>query len=287
MDAPLTRLYPAPSASLPLTGLYLAHRLRERAPADRPYVYTNYVVSLDGRISLEEPARDRRRPPPAITNPRDWRLYLELATQADAVLTSGRRLRELAGEGRDTIRCVSETAKGDLAAWRQAHGLPPHPRCLALSTTLDFPADGLAAPPGSELAILVGSGADARQARGFERAGIDVRRFDHPRVRGADVVGYARERGIRTLYAIGGPEVLHTLLAARLLDRLYLTTALLALGGEAFDSLVRGETLVPPYRFRLRELYLDGAGAHGSEQLFATCERDDSGREGHAPIDSP
>jgi riboflavin biosynthesis pyrimidine reductase len=275
MEAPVTRLYPAPSTVLPLRNLYLAHGLRERSPADRPYVYANFVASLDGRISLEDPALGRRRPPQAITNPRDWRLYLELAAQADAVLTSGRRLRELAASGRDTIRCVAETAEGDLAGWRRARGLPLHPLCLALSTSLRLPAVPLE-PPHGEVAILAGSDARDDDARRLQRAGVEVHRARRPRVDGEDIVRFARDRSIRTLYAIGGPEVFHTLLAARLLDRLYLTIAHVALGGHEFDMLVRGDALCPPYGFRLNELYLDPGPP---EQLFLTYERDARGGE--------
>lgn len=275
MEAPLLRLHPAPAVTRPLTGLYLAHALRSRAPAGRPYVYANFVASLDGRIAEEDPARGRHRPPPAITNPRDWRLYLELAAQTDAVLTSGRRLRELVGGGRGTLRCVAQAAEGDLGEWRRAQRLAPHPLCLVLSTRLDFDAAALASIPGGELAILAGSQADAGQAQRLARAGLDVRRAAAPRVRGADIVQYARERGLRTLYAIGGPDVLYTLLAARLLDRLYLTTAHVALAGEAYDTLLRGRALSPPRRFRLSELYLDRAGPDTPEQLFATYERDE------------
>lgn len=283
MDAPLTRLYPAPCGPVPLAGLYLGHGLRERAPTDRPYVYANFVASLDGRISLEDPVTRRRQPPPPITNPRDWRLYLELAAQSDAVLTSGRRVRDLAAQGRGTIRCVAEAATGDLGQWRRARGLPPHPHCLALSSALDFPVDALAPQPGGGLSLLVGSAADTGRTTRLRAAGIEVHRVDHARVHGADLAAYARERGIRTLYAIGGPGVLHTLLAARLLDRLYLTTSHLVLGGERFDPLLRGAPIAPPYRFRLSELYLDTNEPQGPEQLFAVYDR----AAGDAPIDSP
>jgi riboflavin biosynthesis pyrimidine reductase len=270
MDAPLSRLYPAPVETWPLHGLYLAHRLRERTPADRPLVYANYIASLDGRISLESPASGRRHPPP--TNPHDWRLYLELAARADAVLTSGRRLRALALAGRESIRCVMETAEGDLAAWRRARGLSVHPLCLVLSATLD--AHALSAPPGGELALLVGCEANRAEVRRTAQAGIEIRRTARPRVKGADIATFARERGLRTLYVIGGPEVLYTLLAADLLDRLYLTTAHVILGGTSFDTLLHGDVLSPPSHFRLRELYLGAADGQVTEQLFATYERD-------------
>ena len=45
------QLYPAPSREVPLPGLYLRHDLRRYGPElGRPFVYTNYVASIDGRM---------------------------------------------------------------------------------------------------------------------------------------------------------------------------------------------------------------------------------------------
>src|SRR5689334_17075453 len=108
MESPLTRLFPQPGDTRPLRGLYLSHDLRGRANTDQPYIYSNCVVSLDGRIAVAD-ANGSSGPPRSIAHDNDWRLYLELAAQADAVLTSGRRLRELLRENKSTLECVSQT----------------------------------------------------------------------------------------------------------------------------------------------------------------------------------
>jgi len=103
MDTRISRLHPNAGSALPLQGVYLAHGLRKLASAQRPFIYSNFIASLDGRIAVPDPDTQRLRPPPAIANPHDWRLFLELATQADAVITSGRRLRELSENGNQEL----------------------------------------------------------------------------------------------------------------------------------------------------------------------------------------
>ena len=88
-------LFPKAAPAEPLHGLYLRDHLLDQGSPERPYVYSNYVVSLDGRIAIEHPDTGHYGPPKAITNARDWRLFQELAAQADVIVVSGRYLREL------------------------------------------------------------------------------------------------------------------------------------------------------------------------------------------------
>ena len=44
----------------------------------------------------------------------------------------------------------------------------------------------------------------------------------------------------RSIYAIAGPWVFHTLLEAQVVDRLYLTLACRLLGGNEYDTLLEG-----------------------------------------------
>jgi riboflavin biosynthesis pyrimidine reductase len=272
MDA-LIRLYPAFAASVPLIGAYLAHGLRERALAERPYIYSNFVQSLDGRISQLDPRTGRTRPPPAVTHPRDWRLYLELAAQADAVLTSGRRLRQLGADDDVPLHCVHETAEGDLARWRRERGLPPHPACMVLTASLDLPLDALRRRAHSRIVVVTCARPEAHAIRAVEAAGAEVVTVPGERVTGVDVCRAARERGFSTLYSIGGPQVLHTLAAAGLLDRLYVSFALRLIGGKGFDTLLSGDALAPPCSFALHELYLDPPASDRPSYLYASLDR--------------
>ncbi len=65
------------------------------------------------------------------------------------------------------------------------------------------------------------------------------------------------ERELGYAYAISGPEVLRTLVAAERLNRLYLTRVFRLLGGDPIATLRRDDALQLPIGFRLREAYLD------------------------------
>ncbi|MGD8560520.1 MAG: pyrimidine reductase, partial [Gammaproteobacteria bacterium] len=76
------RIYPGPHHSMPLHGLYLNQEIAVGHKRSHPFVYANYVVSMDGRIALTHPATGEKIIPESITNENDWRLYQELAAQA-------------------------------------------------------------------------------------------------------------------------------------------------------------------------------------------------------------
>lgn len=266
----LTRLYPD-RLTRPLAGTYLAHELRDRGAPGRPFVYTNFIASLDGRIALRDARTRRYGVPRAIANDDDWRLFLELAAQADAVVTSARRLRELAARGR-TLRCVSDLAAADLAAWRRARQLPPFPACIVLSTTLNLPYDALRALEHDEIIVVSSTEPTPTQRRALDDAGVTVAASGGGRVRGDAVLDVARRRGYRTLYAIGGPKVFHTLLADHAMHRVYLTHSHRLLAGEEFDTLLEGSSLAPPAALTLHELHLFDADGDAPQMLFASYD---------------
>ena len=72
----ILKLYPLPAQETPLQGAYLSHDLRlysERA--NKPFIYANFVVSLDGRIAIPHPSGHGLTVPQATANARDWRLF--------------------------------------------------------------------------------------------------------------------------------------------------------------------------------------------------------------------
>ena len=266
----IARLYPEP-ATRPLAGTYLAHDLRARGTADEPFVYTNFIASLDGRIAQRDPHTGRYGVPRTIANDSDWRLYLELAAQADAVLTSARRLRELATIGR-TLRCVADLATRDLAIWRRERGLPPFPACMLVTTTLDLPFDAMRTLEHDEIAVLSAAVPTPAQRRALDDVGATLVPIAADRVRGRDIVEAARRHGYRTLYSIGGPNVLRTLTADGAIQRLYLTHAHRLLAGDDYATLLAGESLLPPVALRLHELYLLAAHGESPQMLLASYD---------------
>src|SRR4051794_38428206 len=131
------RISPGPSAPVPLHGLYLRDPLRPAARGAQPFVYTNFITSLDGRISLPDPQTAKRTVPRAIANTRDWRLFQELAACADSLVMSARYVRDLPRGITATSFPVSVKAEhGDLLQWRLEQGLAPQPAIVIVTASL-------------------------------------------------------------------------------------------------------------------------------------------------------
>ncbi|MDQ3776641.1 MAG: dihydrofolate reductase family protein [Pseudomonadota bacterium] len=273
----LVRLFPAPARTVPLTGLYLGHAptLRPSLPRPRPYVYSNFIMSLDGRIALDHSETGERLVPESITNPDDWRLFQELAAQADAIVTSGRYLRQLVRGRAQDLPPVSTAAEyRDLIDWRRSHGLAAQPAIVVLSRRLDLPVAQIIAPLERPLYIATGREAPPEQVRALEAAGAEVLLTGAGRgVCGAELIEVLGAHGFNSIYAIGGPGVLSTLLAAGAVDRLYLTHAHRLLGGGSFDTLLNGPRLCPPVDFTLSGLHYQERIGVACGQLFAVYDR--------------
>ena len=267
----LLHLFPIPTQAVSLLGCYLAHKLHQRGQNGRPFVYTNFITSLDGRIALAASGRDTHQVPPAIANPRDWRLYQELGAQADVLITTARYLRQLAiGEAQDMLPVGDSPDFEDLRRWRLAQGLQPQPDVAVLSASLDIPPETLTGLGDRRLYVITGESADGDRIAALRDHGIDVRLAGSGH--GADghrLIQTLAEEGYRSIYAIGGPSVMHTLAADGVLDRLYLTHAHVVLGGEDFDTFAWGSELSPALALQMGGLYYDPVAPAGAGQLMA------------------
>ncbi|MGB5306336.1 MAG: dihydrofolate reductase family protein [Gammaproteobacteria bacterium] len=272
MGAPLIRLYPAPGGEVTLDGLYLEHRLHKRGQAGEPFLYSNFVTSLDGRIAVAAAGRATHTVPDAIANPRDWRLYQELAGQADILITSGRFFRQsVAGEAQDWLPVSTASAYSDIHAWRKAQGLTRQPDIAIMSGSLDLPLASLQPYQDQQRRIfaVTGAQADAKRCAALENAGITVIHAGRGnQVDGKAMIAQLAGHDYRSMYAIAGPSVFYTLLSAGVVNRLYLTIAQQLLGGEDIDTLTRGPLLEPARGMQLVSLYHDAHAPAGTGQLF-------------------
>jgi riboflavin biosynthesis pyrimidine reductase len=274
MNQPVTRLYPTPHALCPLEGLYLDHQLHTRGRPGKPYVYSNFIASLDGRIAISGNDRSTHMVPAEVANPRDWRLYQELAGQADLLITSGRFVRQSSsGEAQDLLPVGVESAFADIREWRLAQGFRAQPDIAIMSATLDLPLAALEPYRQRRISVITGDQADTDRAARLEAAGIGViRAGPGDQVDGKRMLAQLAERDYTSIYAIAGPAVFHTLLRADILDRLYLTMTHQLLGGENFDTLTRGARLDPVRNLQMRELFLDPRTPAGAGQLFGVYD---------------
>ena len=272
MTDTLLQLLPTP-ASLPLTGLYLAHDLR-RLAADRPFVYANFVASLDGRIAIPDTLQSGMKVPSNVANARDWRLFQELAIQADLIITTGRYLRDYAaGKAQEILRVDDDPRFADLKAWRAAQGLSPQPDLVVISSTLDFPAPPALTQGGRRVIVVTDGRAAPHRVKAVEASVGQVLVAGSEHVEGAQFVALMATAGYRVIYSAAGPKIAHMLLAGGVLDRLYLTQVNRVLGGAPFSSIVEGALLAPAVDLPLRTLYYDAAGPEQVGQLFGCYGR--------------
>lgn len=274
MTANITRLYPLPAADLPLEGAYLAHDLRQfAAAAGRPFVYSNFVTSVDGRIAIPRADGEGMTVPDNTANDRDWRLFQELAAQADIIISSGRYLRDwAAGKAQEILR-VDDPRFADLRAWREERGLKPLPDIAIISRSLDFPVPEVLTAEGRHVVVVTVAGQEAARIHELEAQAGRVIIAGQNGVDGAEMLRQMAHLGYETVYSATGPKVLHLLLAAGVLDRLYLTVANRLLGGRPFSSIVEGPLLEPAADLRLSHLYFDPAAPDGLGQLLLTYDR--------------
>lgn len=270
----VTRLYPHPAEELDLKGLYLAEDLHEVAIRDRAMVYSNYIVSLDGRIAIKEPCTDKTKVPSAITNTNDWRLYQELAAQADVLLTTGRYIREMVESKKtDDFPVSIDNQFTDLLSWREQHGLAPQPAVAVISQSLNLPFEQIRQRVDRPVYVLTGNDVSDVRLKQAKLAGVKVLHAgEGKRVQGKAMVQALLDEGFVTMYAIAGPKLLETLIADQMLDRLYLTQVNRLLGGREFDTLLETAQLDPPADFVLQDLYLDQEEGSGLSQTFAVYE---------------
>lgn len=266
-DSAILQIFPS-HAEHALEGLYLAHDLR-RLAADRPFVYANFVASLDGRIAIPDRAKGGLKVPPQIANDRDWRLFQELAIQADLIITTGRYLRDYAaGKAQEILRVHDDARFADLKAWRAAQGLSPQPDLVVISSSLDFPVPDALHHGGRRVVVVTDARADANRIAALEAQLGQVIISGEERVDGAVFAARMAEAGYRLIYSAAGPKIAHMLLAGDVLDRLYLTQVGRVLGGDPFSTQVEGALLEPAIALPLRTLYYDAQGADGAGQLF-------------------
>jgi riboflavin biosynthesis pyrimidine reductase len=271
----ILQLYPAPSREVSLLGLYLEHNLRAHAEGrERVFVGANFVSSLDGRIAVPDSSGKGITLAEAITNPRDWRLFQELAVQADILITSGRYLRQYStGVKQEILQIYDDPQFEDLQNWRLSRGLSSQPDLAVISSRLDFDVPPALLGDDRSLLIFTTKSADPDQIQRLKDQGATILFAGEESVDGQELCAHLTELGYRTAYSGAGPKVLHLLASSGVLDRLYLTFANRLLGGDPYASILEGPLLDPPLGLQLNTLYFDAYGIEGSGQLFASYDR--------------
>lgn len=273
MGQTVLRLFPGPCEEVALRKLYLDLQLHRLGTPEKPFVYANFLSSLDGRIALED-AQGTAYLPKSLTTPADFRLFLELQAQADCLITHGGYLRSLAaGRLGNILQIGQRPESADLVPWRIGHGLNPQPAIVIASASLDFPLPDSIQEHRQTCYIATGQKADPARVDHWRRQGFEVIfAGEGLRVEGIPLAQALGEKGLRSLYLIAGPEMLDTMLRGGQLGRLFLTITHQLLGGLAFRTLSPGLEFGSTGHLKLKSLYYDPGLPQGAGQWFAQFE---------------
>jgi riboflavin-specific deaminase-like protein len=191
------------------------------APPDRPYVVTNFALTLDGHATISGRSGE-------IGSDADTAMLVALRTRVDAVMIGAGTMRaERYG------RVVGDPAKRDR---RERDGLPHDPLMVIVSGRLDLPWDAPLFTEGFGR-VLIATASDSEPPPTATSVRL-MRHREHVDLEA--LLGHLRrERGVRALLCEGGPRLHGELIAAGLVDELFVTHAP-KLGGGVGPGLVAG-----------------------------------------------
>jgi riboflavin biosynthesis pyrimidine reductase len=213
------------------------------ADSGRPYIYVNFVVSRDGRVSFNETEHMGGGPVSSFDRRDQWLMGL-LRARADAVLVGDATVRAEP----DHVWTAEYIFPEDDAAFRslrEAEGRAPRPLQVVLSLKGDLPGGAASLASGDVLVPTTSAGARRLQdASGFEVLELGEDEVDLPRL----VATLAKRFGVRTLLCEGGPRVYGSVLRSGLAFDEFLTLSPLVIGADERHerpSLVEGAAFAP------------------------------------------
>jgi riboflavin biosynthesis pyrimidine reductase len=156
----------------------------------------------------------------------------------------------------------------DLVDWREAAGLPPIPDVVIVSSSLEFDPE-VAFRLSPRVTVVTDETGPSERITALWSAGMDVVLAGEERVEGVRLADVLFESGFQLVYVAAGPRVLHLVVDAGVLDRLFITSVSQLLGGSRFSTLTEGEAFHPPVELQLDALFLDSESHPQVSQLFA------------------
>ena len=217
--------------------------MADRAPDARPHLALNMVSTLDGKAAMDWRTR-------GISTELDRQLFHHLRTQADAVMVGAGTVR--------AERYGVMTKTPELREKREAEGVLPVPLAVVVSGRLDLPLDLPLLNEPDQPVVIATASEESLPGLGdqvtYERVGDDLPLL---------MARLRSEYGIRSVLCEGGPTLNSFLLAAGLVDELFLTLHPKLLGGAAALTIVAGRELVEPAELELVSL------AEGGGELYS------------------
>ena len=231
----------------------------------RPYVYSNFVISHDGRISFNMPGAAGGGPVSDFNTHDQWLMGL-LRARADAILVGDNTLRQEPDHIWTAAAICPQDAPA-LTALRLAEGRQPQPLQVfaSLDGALATDAAVFRQPSLQVVVATTKSGAvHARNLLGHLPQVHYLALGDTTCDLAALMETLFQTYHVRTLLCEGGPRLYGSLLQAEQLDDEFLTHSPLVLGspaaGPARPGMVEGHAYLPGAAPRVRLLSVRRAG---------------------------
>ena len=271
MNKEIVCLYPDFGVAEPLQGLYLRRESLAGGNSRRPFVYANFLSSLDGRIAWRDSLQQHYQLPEILKSDEDFRLFLELYAHADCIITHGGYMRALAaGRLGNVLQIPNASWTQDIHAWRKERGLAPAPDIIIISSSLDFPWHDSLNESQQHVHIATGTNAEEDNKRRWERSGHRVHILGaETQVDAAPLMEFAEQQGYRSIYLVAGPQLLQELMLHAYVDRFFITICHQLLGGEDIKSLIPSHKLGEKGRMQLLRLYMSNENSSMLGQWYA------------------
>ncbi len=221
------------------------------ASIDRPFVYVNMAMTVDGKIT------SAKREYPRFASPQDRTRMDRLRAGADALMVAAGTVRA----DNPALHVRTKSIREE----REAGGKPHAPHRVLVSASADIPGDSRffdTTHGGDSILVTTETVAEANLRRFEGRA--EVWRLGQQRVDLRAALATLRKRGVDRLLVEGGGELNWALLELDLVDELYVTVTPTLLGGRDAPTLLGGASWSMEKHRRLRLLELDREG----DELF-------------------
>ena len=271
----LFTLEPAADQGLPsdFQTIYGGDWRMPTAPTDRPYTFTNFVASHDGRVSFNEPGHEGGGDI-SLHNPHDSWLMGLIRARADAIMVGATTLR-VSPNHRWIAEEVFRADAVAFAALRVAEGRPRYPTLVITTLGGDLPADARALTLAGQQVLIATTNAGAERAQAQLGPRLNLAYHISPGAE-IDLRGLLAELrtsyGAQTLLSEAGPRVYGALLRDRLIDEAFLTISPIIVGNPTAPagprpSLVEGVAFPPDSPPRLTIVGLRRSGDYLFERV--------------------
>ena len=200
---------------------------------DRPYTYSNFVLSHDGRISFNEPGHYGGGEVSGDNQHDKWLMAL-LRARADAIMVGDNTLK-LEPDHVWTHEFIFPGETANFHELRSSEGRARYPLqvFLSLSGEINWSAKVFSSPDYHVLIATTTDGATRVNAEKQGPATIDVIAQNHPAVDLRELAAHLhRKYQVKSLLVEGGPRAYGSAIADRIIDDEFLTLSPIVVGND-------------------------------------------------------